>query len=442
MTRTNRIGVAALVSACVWAGTASGEEATSRQAQGPEAGKAEAAPAAQVMSWERPENIKVEKELDETRVTVAFNETPVLEALDRLHALGKVNIVVDRPRFEEAKTVTLRLADVRLGMALTLITEQIGMKFAVRDGVAFISDEANLTEPPVRAVYDVRDLLKQRAGGEEKTPEELIQDLTDTIKQTLAPGTWDEEHGYAARPIDGTIVIAHAPMTHRQVRAYLAGLRRALAPVAPAAAEGAKPSPAMPELPGDRPENRRIREALDTTRVSVAFADTPLFDALDKLAAMGKVNIVPDRRDPHGAAKGVTLRLDNVPLAVALAFLTRQNGMRCAIRDGVVCVGDSEDIEGPPIRVVYDALDLSKPRAEGDQRAPEEMLNDLIDTIKQTIVPGTWDEESFHAIRGFQGTIVVVHAPSAQHEVRDLLAEFRRIRAGDVRKPAEHAPAP
>ena len=396
------------------------------------AGVGAAAAEGPALPGDRPENRKVQEQLDTVKVSVAFDDTPLLEALDRLQTLGNVNIVVDRPNFEEGKTVTLKLANVPLGTALKLLAEQIGLKCAVRNGVAFLSDEEGVKEPPIRGVYDVRDLLRQRVGGEEKTPEEILQDLTDNIKETIAPGTWDEQV-YAGRAFDGTILITHTPEVHRKVREHLADLRRVLAVSAPAAADAVKRAPAIPELPEDRAENRAVRQAIDTTIVSIAFADTPVFDALNKLAAMGKVNIVLDRRKFRDPGRTVTLKLEKVPLGTVLTFLTRQIGMRHAIRDGVVCVGTGDDVEGPPIRVAYEALDLAKQRVGDERKDSQEMIFELLDTIKQTIAPGTWDEGSFHTARQFQGTIVIVHSPSVQHGVRELLAELRRIRGGEAK---------
>ncbi|HUW56398.1 MAG TPA: STN domain-containing protein [Planctomycetota bacterium] len=169
--------------------------------------------------------------LDTTVVSFTFNDQPLEEALDFLSTLGGVNIVLDRRKVEEGKTVTLKLTNVTLATAVKLITEQLELKWIVRDGVVYISDEEGTRREPVTIVYDVADLLAMppnfqgpnielqsitggRGGSgtgtntgsispwgetednpeadEHKTREELLQELVDLIRSVIEPGSWDE----------------------------------------------------------------------------------------------------------------------------------------------------------------------------------------------------------------------------------------------------------
>ena len=176
---------------------------------------------------------QVYQKLDGTIVSFTFSDQPLEEAIDFLSTLGGVNIVLDRRKVEAGKTVTLKLTNVTLTTAIKLITEQVGLKWVVREGVAFISDEEGTTLEPVTVVYDVSDFLAVppnfegpaielqnlssnrggRGGGgagggvspfgadqgadakqadSAKSRDELLQDLVDLIRSVIEPGTWDE----------------------------------------------------------------------------------------------------------------------------------------------------------------------------------------------------------------------------------------------------------
>lgn len=171
----------------------------------------------------------VYQRLDTTVVSFTFNDQPLEEALDFLSTLGGVNVVLDRRKVEEGKTITLKLTNVTLSTAIKLITEQVELKWIVRDGVVYISDEEGTRREPVTIVYDVADLLamppnfqgpnielqsitggrgSSSTGGntgftpfeeeddpeaeDHKTREELLQELVDLIRSVIEPGSWEE----------------------------------------------------------------------------------------------------------------------------------------------------------------------------------------------------------------------------------------------------------
>ena len=169
------------------------------------------------------------QKLETTIVSFTFNEQPLEEAVDFLTTLGGVNIVLDKRKVEAGKTVTLKLQNVTLYTAVKLLTEQVGLKWIVRDGIAFISDDEGTKMEPITIVYDCSDLMavapnfegptfelqnisgnsggRGGSGGgssifssdtsagkkdeEGKSREELLNDLVDLIKQVIEPGTWE-----------------------------------------------------------------------------------------------------------------------------------------------------------------------------------------------------------------------------------------------------------
>ncbi len=216
---------------------------------------------------EKPADKKVRQQLEETVVTFTFNEQPVLEAIDFLQTLGKVNIVVDKSKLEEGKTVTLKLDNIPLETAIRLLTEQLGLKWIIRDGVVFISDADGVKRPPEIQTYDVRDLLadipnfegptfelqnlSSNRGGSSggggsgggsifsdaskssssstettKSAEESLNDLIELVKQVVSSGTWDEGSGNAIRGRAGSLVVTHTPETQSRVQTLLDDLRK------------------------------------------------------------------------------------------------------------------------------------------------------------------------------------------------------------------------
>ena len=175
----------------------------------------------------------VYQKLENTIVSFTFNDQPLEEAINFLGTLGDVNIVIDRKKVEAGKTITLKLTNVPLETAVKLVTEQAGLKWIVREGIVFLSDEEGCKRDPVTVVYDVADFLaippsfkgpnielqsinnsSSRGGtgtggggvfggtdetnedeGEDakKTSEELLKELVDLIKSVIEPGTWDTE---------------------------------------------------------------------------------------------------------------------------------------------------------------------------------------------------------------------------------------------------------
>ncbi|HUU43472.1 MAG TPA: hypothetical protein VMX57_06815, partial [Planctomycetota bacterium] len=224
---------------------------------------------------EKLDNAQLRRLLDETVVSFTFVELPLADAIDFLQALGSVNIVVDpsalgagrRALRDADQTVTLRLNNVPMTTALTLLAEQINLTPYLQDGLVVLSDgtidrmERRLAEAAPRTVtqvYDVRDLLGDvpnftgatfelekdlKKSGEShaalfadeeadedadkgKSREEALAELNSLLRQTVAPGTWDDGKSRIRSLTDqGTIVVTHTPETQARVANLLADLR-------------------------------------------------------------------------------------------------------------------------------------------------------------------------------------------------------------------------
>ena len=184
---------------------------------------------------DKPENKKVQDILEKTKVSIAFNKQPIMVALDFLQTYGNINLVLDRTKLEDPDTtITLKLTNVSLRAALKLVTQQIGLRYVVRDGIVFISDEEGVRQPPVTVVYDVKDLLTVREGvpvanAQDQSVREALEELTWIVTGSIEPGTWDAGTGNAVKGAanSGLLVVTHTPDTQKKVQELLASLREA-----------------------------------------------------------------------------------------------------------------------------------------------------------------------------------------------------------------------
>jgi len=97
----------------------------------------------------------------EKRISINFSKAPLPDVVEYLRQVLDLNIVLDEEalwgRDPRDVLVTLRLRRVRARTILKFLVRKVDMKYAVIDGVIFISDE--IREPTYLQIYDVRDLI-------------------------------------------------------------------------------------------------------------------------------------------------------------------------------------------------------------------------------------------------------------------------------------------
>ena len=312
-----------------------------------------------------PRERRLQKQLDETLVLFEFNEQPVMEALDFLQTLGKLNIVPDRSRFADpATTVTLKVQNAPLREALEKLTKQLGLVFVVRDGVVVITDEkgakpndgpreervfaadrptdadrkalVTLDETVVTFLFNEQPYLEafdflQTLGKVNITMDRrAIKDPNTTVTLKLqnvpmrtAVKLCAEQLGLTWVIRDGVVFLSD----EARVKQLIGAVHRDFA--------ADKPTPA----------DRKVLVTLDEAVVSFTFNEQPYIEAFDFLQTLGKVNIVLDRRAIKEVAATLTLKLDNVPLRTAVKLAAEQLGLRMVIREGVVFLSDEARVK-------------------------------------------------------------------------------------------------
>lgn len=106
---------------------------------------------------------EVRRTLAGLKVTVNFEQTPVLECFDFLRDVTGLNIVLSKAAVEalEDKKVTLRLKSIRLKNCLELLLQQVDpdLRYGVRHGVLTIALKDEWRRSMILELYFVGDLV-------------------------------------------------------------------------------------------------------------------------------------------------------------------------------------------------------------------------------------------------------------------------------------------
>lgn len=162
----------------------------------------------------------------ETKVTVDFQETPFVFAVQTLSEQVQIDIRIDRASLakstvRERTPVTLKQADQKLVAVLQTMLSNLGLSWFLRDEVLWITTDEAANRFRKTAVYDVRDLCQNQR--ESNALKDAIQ------KQTRA--AWrstNESGGVMEAPIPGVLVVRHTEATLDEVSQLLENYRTAL----------------------------------------------------------------------------------------------------------------------------------------------------------------------------------------------------------------------
>ena len=130
-----------------------------------------------------------------------FIETPLVNVIDYLKELHKIEIQVDNRCLEDVgigtdTPITRNLRGVSLGRALRLILHDMDLAYVVRDEVLLITSAEDAHARPVARVYPLDGLVSVRESGGRRQLEgnRLVRMLTAVV----APREWREAGGAGA----------------------------------------------------------------------------------------------------------------------------------------------------------------------------------------------------------------------------------------------------
>jgi len=169
---------------------------------------------------------------------------------------------------EKATTVTIHLGNVTVEKALRVILDDVGgvnpLGFIVEEGVVTITSNEDLQSRTITRVYDIRDMIvrvpnfegprmeldietgQQGSGGggggsggglfeedptavDEMTKEQIIEQITSAITETIAPDSWADSTRVGIRELHGQLIVTQTADNHRAILELVGQLREARA---------------------------------------------------------------------------------------------------------------------------------------------------------------------------------------------------------------------
>jgi hypothetical protein len=247
---------------------------------------------------------------------LTFQEATLEDAIAKLGAAAKVEILIDRRALEDAgiglaAPVTADLEPLPLESALDAVLAPLYLAAIVRDDLLEVTTQERAAERLFVHVYDVSDLTADDSPAVMR------------LEQKLQPQSWEGFGGPGSSRLDDTfvrkaLVVSQAWPQHWQIARFLAVLRRLKAMPAgqrrPLAGEG---------YWSDAAAAVAARAALDKP-VDAAFREAPLREALAELSKQAGTPIGLDVKSLVDSGLDidspvtVTLTLAGQPLAVVL----------------------------------------------------------------------------------------------------------------------------
>jgi len=197
------------------------------------------------------------------------------------------------------------------------------------------------------------------------------------------------------------------------------------------------------------PRTEQILNTLSEQRVFELNwgGDITLAGAVRYLSSVTGLNFVMSRRvKDDNQDTVINLQLDNVSVRQVLNFMTEPNEMAWKVRNGVVMILNRDEALDQPILEFYDVKDLvakisdfpgqeinlvpSKYQPpeppELQEPLPAFEIDALIEVIRQTIQPESWDTIEGAMIEPKNNVLVVVTTPEIHQRVGAFLSDLRR----------------
>lgn len=197
-----------------------------------------------------------------------------------------------------------------------------------------------------------------------------------------------------------------------------------------------------------KPEDQRIWDILNNTRIELSFDDTKLPAAVEWLHVSTGINFIIDQPVlDAGTDTGALLKVASIPAKGALELISTVYNVNYVVRDGVITIITKDTAKGGEYIEFYDVRDLINkvasfpstdynlsPSGAVEEEPPEppeptpiviegDALRDL---IQNNIDPSTWEGNSNVTINLQQSGALVVRQTSEVHaKIDKLLSDLR-----------------
>lgn len=190
---------------------------------------------------------KIENKLESVVLDkVNWDEADITDVVAELAREGGITIVVDKKALkelsEEDREVTLELIDIKLGNALNLALEEVGLVKCYKHGLLYVTSEERAEPKLLTKIYDVRDItvkivdfptpeIRLKAEGDDggpnvEIPEEpddpTVEDIVDLIEETIE-ADWGGK--CSVREVKGNLIVKAPRNVQKEVASLLAQLR-------------------------------------------------------------------------------------------------------------------------------------------------------------------------------------------------------------------------
>lgn len=133
-----------------------------------------------------PQRDEIVSKLNNTKVSLDFRETPLVDVMDFVREMSGINILIDPKVYDdvdpEKLNITVKVDDLQLGSALRLLLGLRDLTAVYREGVLIVVTKASMLEEVYTQIYDVHDLL---------------QPITDFVGPVIELNTGEESEGGA-----------------------------------------------------------------------------------------------------------------------------------------------------------------------------------------------------------------------------------------------------
>lgn len=198
---------------------------------------------------------KIKTQLQTVNISLNFSDTPFQDVIRYIHTISGINIVVD-PKiiqtFEiEGTRVNLQVNSLKLDDALQILLQFHDLVYLFKDDVLFITSKTSelARGKSIPVLHDIRDLtgqIKDFPGPKIRLMTEIDQDsggatfdeeetesktgftgekLTELIKSTIEPESWDNED-YSIAETSGQLLVVHTEDVQNEIKKFLNDMRR------------------------------------------------------------------------------------------------------------------------------------------------------------------------------------------------------------------------
>ena len=185
---------------------------------------------------------EVESKLNNIKVTLDFQNTPIDQVVDYLREISGMNIFVDSKVRDKTIVVSLKVTEITLKSIFSLMLKPHGCGVLFKDGVLQVMFDQDIADKTMKMeIYDCRDILypiqqfpgvdldlAQGAGVLVQPPDEAPggeMPIEEMVRAHTGGRSWEENAKASIKMQNGLLVIKNTPEVHKQVRRLLDLLR-------------------------------------------------------------------------------------------------------------------------------------------------------------------------------------------------------------------------